>query len=103
MKGCSQLCDAYKKFFKDIEVPPCMICDSAPNQIQGETKKLCSLCSCTIKSLEKGTPSSNRAECYVGFVKRNVKKDLKDYCVERRYKILSVSARDVYLLEGMAP
>ena len=112
MKGGSQLCDAYKKFFKEIGVPPCIICDSAPNQIQGEARKLCNLCSCTIKSLEKGTPSSNRAECYVGLVKSNVKKDLKmtnsplvlwDYCVERRCKILSASARDIYLLDGMVP
>ena len=77
MKGGSQLCDAYKRFFKEIGVPPCIICDSAPNKIQGETRKLCSLFSCTIKSLEKGTPSSNRAECCVGIVKNNVKKDLK--------------------------
>ena len=112
MKGGSQLCDAYKKFFKEIGVPPCIICDLAPNQIQGEARKLCNLCSCTIKSLEKGTPSSNRAECYVGIVKSNVKKDLKmtnfplvlwDYCVERRCKILSVSTRDIYLLDGMVP
>ena len=40
MKGRSQLCDAYKRFFKEIGVPPCMIYDSAPNQIQGETRKL---------------------------------------------------------------
>ena len=37
MKGGSQLCNAYKRFFKEIGEPPCMICDSAPNQIQGET------------------------------------------------------------------
>ena len=106
MKGGSQLCDAYKRFFKEIGVPSCMICDSAPNQIQGETRKLYNICSCTIKSLEKGTSSSNRAECYVGIVKSNVKKDLKmtnsplvlwDYCVERRCKILSASARDIYI------
>ena len=114
MKGGSQLCDAYKRFFKEIGVPSCMICDSAPNQIQGETRKLYNICSCTIKSLEKGTPSSNRAECYVGIVKSNVKKDLKmtnsplvlwDYCVERRCKILSASTRYIYiyLLDGMVP
>ena len=77
MKSGSQLCGAYKKFFEKIGVPPCMICNSAPNQIQGETRKLCSIRFCTIKSLEKGTSSSNRTECYVGIVKSNVKKDLK--------------------------
>ena len=101
-----------KKIFKEIGVPPCIICDSAPNQIQGEARKLCNLCSCTIKSLEKGTPSSNRAECCVGLVKSNVKKNLKmtnsplvlwNYCVERRCKILSASTRDIYLLDGMVP
>ena len=112
MKGGSQLCNAYSKFFKDIGVPPWMICDSSPNQIQGETRKLCSLCSYTVKSLEKGIPSSNRAEYYVDIVKSNVKKYLRlsnsplvlwDYCVERCCKILSTSARDIYLLEGMVP
>ena len=48
MKGGSQLCDTYKRFFKEIGVPPCIICDSTPNQIQGEFRKLCNLCSCTI-------------------------------------------------------
>ena len=112
MKGGSRLCGAYKKFFKGTGVSPCMICDSAPNQIQGETRKLCSIWSCTIKSLEKGTPHSNGTECYVGIVKSNVKKDLKlthsslvlwYYCVERRWKIVSASARDIYLLESMVP
>ena len=87
-----------------------MICDSASNQIQGEARKLCSLSSCTIKSLEKETPSSNRAKFYVGIVKINVKKYFKltnsplvlcDYYVKHRCKILSTSARDIYLLEGM--
>ena len=88
-----------------------MIYNLAPNQIQGETRKLWSLSSCTIKGLEKGIPFSNKAECYVGIVKSNVKKDLKlsnsplvlwNYRVDHRCKILSASARNRYLLEGMA-
>ena len=57
---------ALKSFFKEVGVPPALIADGAKEQVQGESRKICQQVGYEIRELEQGTPSSNRAERYVG-------------------------------------
>ena len=73
----SEMPQAMKIFFKSLGVPEKIICDGAAEQVSGESKRLCQQCDCKIVQLERGTPWENRAELYIGIVKRKVKKTLK--------------------------
>ena len=103
---------ALKSFFKTVGVPPKIICDGAPEQIKGESRRLCNKVDTEIIQLERGTPWANRAEGYVGITKSETKTDLKIsncpmvlwcYAVERRANILSASTRNIYELYGQVP
>ena len=100
---------AYKRFFKRIGVPDALITDGAREQALGDAKKICDQVGTTLRQLERNTPWSNRAELYVGLIKRAVKKDLKksncpmclwDYCAERRAQVNNVTAKDLFQLDG---
>ena len=67
---------ALKRYFKDVGVPPMMICDAAREQIKGDSRVLCYEAGCQIYELEKGTPAANRAERYIKMVKDDSKKDM---------------------------
>ena len=87
---------AVKKVFKRYGVPPQIICDSAREQIWGETRTLCQHSGCEIIGLEKDTPNANIAERAIGDLKRETIKDLYEakapaafwcYCIEQRVAI----------------
>jgi hypothetical protein len=63
----------------------------------------------TLRVLEEGTPWANKAELYIGLIKEAVRKDMKDsdcplafwdYCVERRARINTMTAKDMFKLHG---
>jgi hypothetical protein len=103
---------AYKQFFKRVGVPDAIISDGAKAQVQGETKILCDNVGTTIRQLERNTPWANRAELYVGLIKRAIKKEMKsmdsplalwDYCAQRCATINNVTAKNIFQLEGETP
>ena len=56
---------ALKKYYKDIGVPPIIICE----QVQGDALLLCNEAGCQIYELAKDTPAANRAERYIKMLK----------------------------------
>ena len=66
MRSKANVPQALKQFFKIFGVPEAIICDSAPEQIYGDSKRLCMQVDCQIKPLEPYTPWANRAELHVG-------------------------------------
>ena len=103
---------AIKRYFKEIGVPEKLICDQAREQVKGDSKILCHDAGCTVVELEKGTPSSNRAERAIKTLKDETKNDLFqsncpmvlwDYALERRAKIICSTPRSNYLLDGSTP
>ena len=112
MKLKSELPLALKSFFKGVGVPNKIVCDGAPEQVKGESRRLCQKCDCEVVQLERATPWANRAEGHVGIVKSQTKTDLKIsnspmvlwcYASERRANILSSSTRNIYELSGQVP
>ena len=102
---------AMKMFLKRVGAPDAIVCDGA-KEFYGETKKLCNEAGTTLRHLERGTPWSNRAELYIGIIKKAVKRDLQesdcpmclwDYCAERLAKVNNVTAKDLFQLEGQTP
>ena len=69
MQGKVELPKALKKYFKDVGVPPNIICDGAREQVQGASLILCHDSGCQVVELEKGTPNANRAERYIQMLK----------------------------------
>jgi len=67
---------ALKKYFKDVGVPPMIICDAAREQMQGDALLLCNEAGCQIYELAKDTPAANRAEHYIKMIKDATKKNL---------------------------
>ena len=113
MKRRKDLHHALKQMFKQVGVPPDLICDGAKEQVQGEARKLIHKVNSNIKELEAESPWSNRAELFIGIVKKAIKKDLKDsncpmvlwdYCAQYRSKIMNATARPTcYALDGQVP
>ena len=88
------------------------MCDPHPSQKIFEVKSFCNKIGTTLKLLEQGTQWENRAELYVGLVKEAIRKDiclfhsplvLWDYAAERRAYIMSLTARDLFQIQGSNP
>ena len=113
MKRRKDLHHALKQMFKHVGVPPELICDGAGEQVKGESRKLINKVNSDIKELEAESPWSNRAELFIGIVKKHIKKDLKesncpmvlwDYCAQYRARILNATSRPTcYALDGQVP
>ena len=89
-----------------------MICEKAREQVKGDSRILCNEAACTVVELEKGVPSSNRAERTIKILKDKVKRDMLvsnsplvfcDYAIERRATIISSTVRSNYFLNGQTP
>jgi len=103
---------ALKQFFKDRGVPHVLVCYRIAEQIGGKTRASCNQSGCTVKALEKNTPWSNRAELYIGLVKKEILRELKRsdapmklwcYLAQRMEKVHNVLARDISILQGETP
>ena len=75
-------------------------------------KDFCNKIGTNLKLLEQGTQWANRAELYVGLVKEAVRNYIRlshsplvlwDYVAERRASIMSLTARDLFRLQGINP
>ena len=78
MKLKSELPLALTSFFKGVGVPPKNMCDGAPEQVKGESRRLCNICDCETVQLEQATPWTNRAEGHVGIIKSHTQMGLKN-------------------------
>ncbi len=112
MKGRAEVCKAIKSLFKDVGVPNAIVADGAREQIFGESLTLCNSANCELRELEKDTPWANRAELYIGIIKKKVVRALKqsncplvlwDYCASDVAQINNATAHDHFQLEGMTP
>jgi hypothetical protein len=112
MKSKAQVPQTLRLFAKEVGVPDAIICDKSGEQTSGEVKELCYKFGTTLRQLEEHTPWANKAELYIGLIKRAVLKDLKesdcplvlwDYCIERRAMINNLTARDLFNLQGQTP
>ena len=103
---------ALRLFAKEVGAPDVIVADPHPSQTSTEVKAFLNKIGTTLKILEQGTQWANRAELYVGLIKQAVRKDMReaqsplvlwDYCAERRALIFSVTARDLFQLQGSNP
>ena len=112
MQRRSELPKALKHMFKTVGVPDSIVADGAREQVKGESLKLCHQVSCNLKQLERGTPWSNRAELWIGLVKKAIVRELKAtgapmklwcYLGEWFCKVNNSLAREIYQLQGQTP
>ena len=112
MKTRRDVLSAFKQFAREIGAPDAVICDPAPEQRSSDLYAFCNEVGTTLRSLEEGTPWSNRAELYIGLFKTAVRKDMKssdcpislwDYCVQRRARINNLTAKNLFQLHGTTP
>ena len=91
MRRKSEVLQALKQFAKEIGAPTSIIADMSGEQMSHDVQKFCNDIGTTLRTLEEGTPWSNKAELYIGLLKEAVRKDMHesnspmilwDYCVE---------------------
>ena len=112
MKKKSEVLLAIKQFAKEIGAPDSFVADMSGEQMSSEVKKFCNDIGTTLRALEEATPWSNKAELYIGLIKKAVRKDMHeknsplclwDYCVERRARINNLTAKNAFKLHGSTP
>lgn len=112
MESVSQYPKALRAFAKDVGAPEILVADPHPNQKSKEVKDFCNKIGTTLRLLEQSTQWANRAELYIGLLKESVRKDMRDshsplvlwdYCAERRASIFTLTARDLFQLNGTNP
>ena len=112
MRRKSEVLQALKQFAKEIGAPTSIIADMSGEQMSHNVQKFCNDIGTTLRTLEEGTPLSNKAELYIGLLKEAVRKDMHetnspmilwDYCVERRARINNLTAKDNFKLHGTTP
>ena len=96
-----------KQFAKKIDVSDTIIADSIEEHKRKDLKNFLNKIETFLRLLEKSTPWANKAELYIGLIKKTVRKDiidtnspipLWDYCVERRARINNLTARNFFSL-----
>jgi hypothetical protein len=112
MKSRTEVMQAVKQFAKEIGAPEAIICDTTREQKSADLRKFLNEIGTTLRILEEGTPWANKAELYIGLLKKAVRKDMKssncplafwDYCVERRARVHNVTSKDTFKLHGTNP
>ena len=112
MKSESEFPLALKLFAKEVGVPEYLIADSARAQKSKEVVRFCHKIGTTLRILEESTQWANRAELYIGIVKEAIRKDMReansplvlwDYCAELRARMLNVTAKNLFQLQGRTP
>jgi hypothetical protein len=101
-----------KLFAKEVGAPNAFVCDPHRNQKSQEVRNFCTKIGSTLRVLEEGTQASNRAELYVGLIKEGIRKDMREqnsplqlwcFCAERRAAIFTLTAKNLFQLQGQNP
>ena len=112
MKSLKEIPQAMKMFAKEVGAPNCFVCDPQSNQKSKEVRAFCQQIGSTLRVLEERTQHANRAELYIGLLKESIRKDLRGtnaplrlwcYCAERGSSIFTLTAKNLYQLQGMNP
>lgn len=112
MKSTSDYPKALKLFAKDVGAPEVLVADPHRAQTSKEVKDFCNQIGTVLRILEQSTQFANRAELYIGLLKNAIRLDMRethsplvlwDYCAERRADIFTLTARDLFQLNGTNP
>ena len=97
-KSGTNIDDDLKIYFKEVGVPPMVICDVSREKIKGDLFLIWNVAGFQINELEKDTSATNQVEQYIKILKDGSRKDLQirysylilwDYNIERRAIIIS--------------
>ncbi|KAI2500399.1 Reverse transcriptase (RNA-dependent DNA polymerase) [Fragilaria crotonensis] len=108
----SQAHEGLSLLFQREGVPNTMIMDGAREQTMGLFRKKCREAGVHVKQTEPHTPWSNAAEAAIRELKKGVgrqmvrsaaPKRLWDDCLEREAYVRSMTAHDIYKLDGQVP
>jgi hypothetical protein len=109
MRSKSEVIQEMKQFAKELGAPDAIVADMAGGQMSPAIQAVCNDIGTTLRALEEGTSWSNKAELFVGLIKEATRKDmrishspmvLREYCVERRARINSLTAKNSFKLHG---
>ena len=112
MKSPSEFINALKMFCKEVGVPNAFVVDPHRSQKSDEVRQFCHQIGSTLRILEESTQHANRGELYIGLVKEKVRKDMRAtnspvklwcYATERQAQIFTLSAKDLFQLQGTNP
>jgi hypothetical protein len=108
----SQAHEGLSLLFQREGVPNTLIMDGAKEQVMGEFRKKRREVGSRVKQTEPHTPWSNMAESAIRELKRSVGRQMVrsrspnwiwDHCLEREAYIRSLTAHDIYRLNGQVP
>ena len=74
MKRKSEGLLAFKQFAKEVGAPDSFVADMSGKQMSSEVKKFCNDMGTTMRALREGSPWSNKAELYIGLIKKQSEK-----------------------------
>ena len=112
MKSEKEFINALKLFSKEVGAPKEIIVDSARTEKSNKVRKFLNKVGTTLRVLEGGTQHADRAELYIGLMKRGVGKDMQEmnspmrlwcFACERRASIMTLTANNLFQLEGQNP
>ena len=76
MQKKSEVVLAIKQFAKEIGAFDPLVADMSGEQMSSEVKIFFNDIGTTLRAIEEGTPWSNKAELYIGLIKKAVRKDM---------------------------
>ena len=112
MKSTSNFLGAVRMFCKEVGAPNAFIVDPHPSQKSEKVKQFLNKVGTSLRILEESTQHADRAELYIGLLKRGVTRDMKDtdspmrlwdYAAERRASIMILTANNLFQLQGQNP
>ena len=111
MRLQSEFNKALHWFCKQVGVASTLVMDRHKAQVKSKTRNFCNQVGTKFQKLDVGTPWSNQAEIYIGFIKEAVRKDMRsdsplvlwDYFMERHALIHNAIPRNLFQTNGMSP
>ena len=112
MESKSDFPDALHLFCKEVGVPISLVVDPSGEQTSRLVRRFCNQVGTTLRILEESTQWANRAELYIGLLKKAIRRDLResncpmvlwDYCAQRRALIHNLTPRNLFQLENQNP
>ena len=112
MKSQEEFQSALHWFCKQVGVSVTLVVDGHKSQTKHTVRRFCDQVGTTLRILETGTPWANRAELYIGLLKKSVRRDMRDsnslmslwcYCIERRATIHNAIPRPLFQNKGLSP
>ena len=104
--------DALHLFCKEIGVTISLVIDPSGEETSKAVRKFCNQVSTTLRVLEQSTQWANRAELYIGLLRKSVRKDLQrsnfpmviwDCYAQRRALIHNLTPRYLFQTEKQSP